>query len=49
MPTSTDDPNYVVIDEKWLYTEIVAKWGEFGAHAEIYRRLAEAAGVDLLP
>lgn len=47
MSISSDDPNYVVIDEKWLYTQIIDKWGEFGAHAEIYRRVAEVAGVDL--
>lgn len=33
----------VAVDEHWLYRQIVKKWGEYGAHAEVYRRVLELA------
>lgn len=36
-PEPTRDADSVAIDEEWLYRQIVEKWGEYGAHAEIYR------------
>lgn len=34
-------------DENKLYTEIVRVWGEYGAHAEVYRALCKLAGLPL--